>query len=72
LRRDLEAMASNRRANLGHLTSIDARIRVVESKMLLALHWEERHAQGKSMEEATALRLLEGQSSPAQENEPQS
>lgn len=72
LRRDLEVLSANRRAQLEHLTTIDARMRVVESRMTQALHWEERQEQGKTIEEVTALRLLEGQASLVQDTEPKS
>jgi hypothetical protein len=68
LRRDLEVLAANRRAQLEHLTSIDARIRRVTQ----ALHREERQEQGKAIEEVTTLRLLTGQASLAQDTEPKS
>lgn len=72
LRRDLEVLAANRRAQLEHLTSIDARIRVVEQRVTQALHREERQEQGKAIEEVTTLRLLTGQASLAQDTEPKS
>jgi hypothetical protein len=66
--RELQKTAHSRQATATQLRIVEARRQVVEERKREAVGWEDRLAEGRSLEDMTALRLIADPSSPAQEN----